>query len=73
MSCITERCFDLFKQCTPLEKRLLLKLMEDVQQLQRENAPSENGNDSADGPDHFTFSKFISFHDELVDDNNPTR
>ena len=71
MSCITERCLDLFKQCTPLEKRLLLKLMEeDVQQLQRENAPSENGNDSADGPDQFTFSKFISFHDELVDDKS---
>ena len=71
MSCITERCLDLFKQCTPLEKRLLLKLIEeDVQQLQKENAPSENENDSADGRDHFTFSKFISFHDELVDDKS---
>ena len=70
MSTIAERCLELFKQCSAIEKRTLLNLMnEDVQHSLDESNAEEICDAASDTPDHFSFSKFISFHDSLVDDS----
>ena len=70
MSTIAERCLELFKQCSAIEKRTLLNLMnEDVQHSFDESNAEEICDAASDTPDHFSFSKFISFHDSFVDNN----
>ena len=70
MSTIAERCLELFKQCSAIEKRTLLNLMnEDVQHSLDESNAEEICDAALDTPDHFSFSKFISFHVSFVDDN----
>ena len=70
MSTIAERYLELFKQCSAIEKRTPLNLMnEDVQHSLDESNAEEICDAALDTPDHFFFSKFISFHDSFVDDN----
>ena len=70
MSTIAERCLELFKLCSAIEKRTLLNLMnEDVQHSLDESNAEEICDAASDTPDHFPFSKFISFHDSFVDDS----
>ena len=70
MSTTAERCLELFKQCSAIEKRTLLNLMnEDVQDSLDESNAEKTCDAALDTPDHFSFSKFISFHDSFVDDN----
>ena len=42
---------------------------EDVQHSLDESNAEEICDAASDTPDHFSFSKFISFHDSFVDDN----
>ena len=67
---MAERCLELFKQCSAIEKRTLLNLMnEDVQDSLDESNAEKTCDAALDTPDQFSFSKFISFHDWFVDDN----